>query len=600
MVKPTLSQKLGAEFLGTYFLVFTVGLVSLVGSSDASLKVFGGFAISSVLMVLVYSLGTVSGAHLNPAVTFAFFCQKEMEFKAAMQYMGVQVGGGALAGLSVGLMYGFHGSNIGPPASTGAQFLIGAPLVEFLYTVMLCFVVLNVACGKSDKTIGEGENPNAGKDYFGVAIGFVIVAGAYAAGPISGGCFNPAVAIGMMLTGASWHIFWAAIYIPVHLCAGFCSVTLFHLVRPEMILASEDTNFFLKIAHKIEKMFDPEDTSEFIGTFYLCLTISLNAMAEGARGTGGNPAGVWSIAACLMSMIYAVGDISGGIFNPALTIAFCCRFFKTGDGLESLEAHGMKWHGDKSATPTKLVDPDVTKKEVTKYLLAQFLGGAAGCGMTLLIFIVHGIAGGGWPIQPIGPQLLPPSQQPDQKNPTEHYGRFQAFFAEIVGTFILCFVVLAVVSTKKSTHEKHCEMKKKEIRNYNAFAIGACIVAGGYGVGPMSGGVLNPAVTIATSVCARGFPILSSVNPLLYFIAEVLGGILAALAFRLGVYAHEFEVGYEDKAAPLTSSEALNPQPRVHAPYSAAVTQQPIATAPYSSLITGDGKPDLYQGETEA
>merc|ERR1712203_1019536 len=244
--------------------------------------------------------------------------------------------------------------------------------------------------------------------------------------------------------------------------------------------------------------------SEFLGAFFLCLTISLNAMAT-QDSENGNPGAVWSIAACLMCMIFSVGDISGGLFNPALTAAFMIRWQGTGKGFNTKAEMDNPEIG-----VTKLCDPALKFSEGPKYLVAQCLGGAAGSGMTLLVWL----ASGSWPVAAVGPQ-----------------GDFtlgQAFFAETFGTFLLCYGVLCMGSVTEP------------LKEYLAFAIGGCIIAAGYAFGPLSGGILNPAVTIANSVCYK-ISVLYTPAPLAYLLAQLLGGALAALIFKFVTHPHEYD-----------------------------------------------------------
>merc|ERR1719321_1407873 len=140
-------------------------------------------------------------------------------------------------------------------------------------------------------------NP-ADNEYFGLAIGFVIVAGGYAGGWISGGAFNPAVAIGIDFASAGQGVFWCMLY------------TLFEFVGAGLAAAAhlmvEDSSSTPKAAKNF--------ISEFIGTFFLVFTVGLNVL-------GGSPAAALSIAASLMCMIYALGGVSGAHFNPAVTLA---------------------------------------------------------------------------------------------------------------------------------------------------------------------------------------------------------------------------------------------------------------------------------------
>merc|ERR1719274_280129 len=121
-----------------------------------------------------------------------------MEWKEVGIYIAVQILGGILAGFSYVGMF-TKSVNVAPAPGCGWW---EAGLAEVLYTFMLCFVVLNVATASK----------NAGNQFFGLAIGFVIIAGGYAAGGISGGAFNPAVALGIDVSSAGLGFGWGFAY----------------------------------------------------------------------------------------------------------------------------------------------------------------------------------------------------------------------------------------------------------------------------------------------------------------------------------------------------------------------------------------------------
>jgi len=170
------------EFVGTLFFVMTIGLVVATGTALAPLF------IGSALMVVVYMGAPVSGAHYNPAVTFALFLRGKMRRADLLPYIVAQLLG-ATVGAYLSCM--FVDRTFAPaPAATAA--IGSALLVELLYTCLLALVVLNCATREAGK----------GNSYFGLAIGFTIVIAAFAGGPISGGAFNPAVATGAILINA--------------------------------------------------------------------------------------------------------------------------------------------------------------------------------------------------------------------------------------------------------------------------------------------------------------------------------------------------------------------------------------------------------------
>jgi len=509
--KPSEIAKLSAEFIGTYMLVFTVCLNNTTKSEDNplahALGLFAPTSIGCVLMVLIYALGSISGAHFNPAVTLALYFQEAIEMQEGIKYIIFQSCGAALAGLSAVLLMGSDDTGnaveVHPVGPLNISFTVGAPLVELLYTFMLCFTVLNVCVADATK----------GNKFYGVAIGFVVIAGGYGGGYVSGGYFNPAIVLGVNIMGLSWAGF---VNFPIYVACQFAGALLapvaFHIVRPETKLPEKDINIVTKFFYKVESMFDPEDTAEFLGAMFLALSISLNAIANSydlSKGHTGNPGGPLSCGAALMCLIFAMGDISGGLFNPAVTVAYLGRFHGTGCGVGK----------------EKLQDFTTGPKEGFKYFLAQCLGAVAGTGLTILVWL----ASGQFPIAEVGPQLTGTnSSNPDQKH-TEG----QAFFAETFGTFLYCFVVLCVATTFTP------------LKEYKAFAIGSTFIAGGYAFGPLSGGILNPAVTIADCI-VRAEILTAPISTILYVSGQLLGGVLAAVVFRFLTHKHEMEATAAD------------------------------------------------------
>jgi aquaporin Z len=173
-------KKYLTEFIGTFFLVLTVGLAPEAVGPLAPL------AIGSALMVMIYAGGHISGAHYNPAVTLAVWIRKRIGQNEALTYMGCQVAGALIAGLVVSVFREL------PDEASQDLNITKALLGEFLATFALAYVVLNVATAKG----------TAGNSFYGLAIGFTVLAMAYALGTFSGGAFNPAVAIGQIVMNA--------------------------------------------------------------------------------------------------------------------------------------------------------------------------------------------------------------------------------------------------------------------------------------------------------------------------------------------------------------------------------------------------------------
>lgn len=206
-------NKYVVEFIGTFFLVFTIGNVVInPGAGDLA-----PIAIGSALMVMVFAGGHISGAHYNPAVTLAVFLRGKCDAKDVGPYMGAQTLAAVVAGLLV--LY-LKGPDAEITATDLQAVLPQALLVETLFTFALAFVVLNVATAKGTD----------GNSFYGLAIGFTVMTGAFAVGGISGGAFNPAVAFGMSVMGlSSWGNIW--IFLVANFLGGVLAAFVFKFVN---------------------------------------------------------------------------------------------------------------------------------------------------------------------------------------------------------------------------------------------------------------------------------------------------------------------------------------------------------------------------------
>jgi aquaporin Z len=177
------------EFIGTFFLVFVIGMV-VTSETDRS---FAPIAIGSVLMVMIFAGGHISGAHYNPAVTLAVLIRGKIQLADAIFYIVFQILAAFVAGLLVVYFIGEM------PQKAVVMTDVAKPMIaEFVATFALAYVVLNVATAKG----------NTGNSFYGLAIGFTVMAMAYAVGKISG-AFNPAVAVGICyLNLRSWSDIW--------------------------------------------------------------------------------------------------------------------------------------------------------------------------------------------------------------------------------------------------------------------------------------------------------------------------------------------------------------------------------------------------------
>jgi aquaporin Z len=206
------TRKYVVEAIGAFFLVFAVAMSGLTASAFTPLA--AGFA----LMVMVYAGGHISGGHFNPAVTMAALWRRRIGIGDAVGYWIAQLGAGVLAAVAARAIVN--------PATVKTLHPVGhavtaVALVELLFTFALCYVVLNVATSK--------DQPH--NQFYGLAVGLTVAAGAFAVGSISGGSFNPAVSLGAATGGLfAWSTLW--VYFVVELAAGVLAGLTFLVLNP--------------------------------------------------------------------------------------------------------------------------------------------------------------------------------------------------------------------------------------------------------------------------------------------------------------------------------------------------------------------------------
>lgn len=201
-------KKYIVEFIGTFFLVFTVGMAVHSGSVLAPL------AIGASLMVMIFAGGHVSGGHYNPAVTLGVWLRGKCDTKDVVPYWIAQFAAGLVAALLVVHLQGK------PVLGAATPAVVPSFIVEFLFTFALVWVVLNVATAKG----------TAGNSFYGLAIGFTVFTGAVAVGGISGGAFNPAVGLGVVVMGFE-KIQQLWVYLASELAAAAVAAVLFKLTH---------------------------------------------------------------------------------------------------------------------------------------------------------------------------------------------------------------------------------------------------------------------------------------------------------------------------------------------------------------------------------
>ena len=201
---PAMHRKLTAEFVGTFFLV-----IAALGGS-------GPLAPAAVLAGLIWSLGHLSGAHFNPAVSLAFWLRGRLSRRELFSYTAVQMVA-ALAGTLV-----FVGLNGGRDAASPSYPYFRAFAAETAFTFLLVTVILQVASAR----------PLAGNGFYGAAIALTVLGGALTVGAISGAAFNPAVATAAILAGKIKFLALPGFFI-AHALGGAGAAILFRILHPE-------------------------------------------------------------------------------------------------------------------------------------------------------------------------------------------------------------------------------------------------------------------------------------------------------------------------------------------------------------------------------
>jgi len=196
-------QRFVAEGIATFALVFAgTGAIVVDGLTHGAVSHVGvALTFGLVVMAMIYSVGDISGAHLNPAVTLGFWFARRLPGREVLPYIGSQLAGAVLASAFVRGIFGAH-SNLGatmPSGGVGQSFLL-----EIVLTFLLMYTILNVATGSKEKGITAGA-----------AIGAVVGLSALFAGPISGASMNPARSLAPAVVSLHFQHLWVYILAPI-------------------------------------------------------------------------------------------------------------------------------------------------------------------------------------------------------------------------------------------------------------------------------------------------------------------------------------------------------------------------------------------------
>ncbi|CAM6085994.1 unnamed protein product [Calypogeia fissa] len=191
-----LLRKIGAEIISTFILVFTGCGAAVVDAKSHGVVTHVGVSLSFgiVIMVMVYAVGHISGAHMNPAVTIAFATVRHFPWKDVPFYIGGQVVAAICAGFSLRIIFGDH-------AHLGATLPAGSNSQSFFLEVIITFILMFVVSAVATDTRAVGE-------LAGIAVGSTVALNALFAGPISGASMNPARSLGPAVAANDFRAIW--------------------------------------------------------------------------------------------------------------------------------------------------------------------------------------------------------------------------------------------------------------------------------------------------------------------------------------------------------------------------------------------------------
>lgn len=504
-----------AEFLGSYFIVFTAALLLISDAEYSGNRMWRSTGIGFMTMAATYSMSSASGGHLNPAVSLAFGFTRKVYWRRVWSFMILQILGGMAASETVRIMM-----QKALPAVEPKPFYntVDAAVVEGVYSFLICFVALNCMASLQNNPKGNRNQ------FFGLAIGLTVIAGGGPASEVSGGFLNPAITLGFLAVSPPDHILRSGILVGAQFAGAFVSAIIFFMTRPEELVALGVTtgeglgcsricsafralNLCGNLCGKRQREEGDEEEegahssseeevdvptgprkyvapwparmmSEFIGTYMVVLTFGLCAVASNRQlqedkktllsqllagsepqiGTHSHTSFLndavstpWCTGAALTALTYALGTVSGAEFNPAVTLA---AMLSSRDPFVWAEA------------PTRLIAQSI----------------AAVSASITTMFVCRG-------------QNRVVGQSLPYLGPGKDYSWTLLTAGELFFTATLAYIVLCATKIDSPRYPKATSTSNFDF----GLAVGFVYMAGGWLIQPISGGMMNPATSLGTA-----------------------------------------------------------------------------------------------------
>lgn len=463
-----------AEFTGCALQALVWNSIELGHESQgdkAHIRPWKPVCLGMTLLATTYCFGAISGAHLNPAISFSVGLSNKGRWADLGKYMLCQtLGSFSGVALSCALFSKSAVEAVGPRGN----FVMGnCIVVEFVYTTMLCVVFLSCALSRFNNPV------KGGSQFYGIAIGLSAMAGQFASDDVSGGILNPGLSLALDFQRVKDGVGHGFEYATAQMFAAVCGALLFRVMRPFETARDYDDWTRATDETRTSGINTIKVLSEAVGTWYIVFTFGMTALSKSY--TLARP---WATGAVVSSLHYAFGDLSGGHFNPAITLSVVLSGRGKCNIVEGLQ-----------------------------YGAVQIFSGAFASMVYKSINYPHSFS--------IVPEKV-----------ASEYGVARIMTVDIFFTALMCFTFLACSTIKAIS-------SPLPRNNYFGIAYGLSLAASGFCMLKLSYNLCNPALTLGVQL-ASSVSLGALLDSAFGLSFEFIGGVIAAVAFRWA-YEEEFK-----------------------------------------------------------